>query len=701
MESSNNFLPFHASPVTETTETARVSRVLQTDDNSQIRLLEQQFVEKHKLIAYNDNLLLSPKDTVFNSRTLNNANYVYKYDAQADPLTVDTDFDEFSTVGTTLTVNNELTYLRYAAWDLDCPCKKQGSDISYHLNELHVTSFVDVLKKHFVSTYSFETVECVIFTRQCGFHVYTNIPVSLNYHTFLTETLLKAQFGHKFVIEVPQLMPVPYSAKIPGKCYQPLFLSNGNSPVPITYNEVKFFDNFTYTKKTLSLGEGGNQAGGMRKKLGSLIGNEKLFIYETSNAIWKGTNETSLYEESLNVRFTPSSVHDHKYTLYLHFVKNSSQHNSFKKNAHYRAVSPSLTTCDVQERSISIDRLWKLFLNFFKDTYYHYSLEPAEIVFINKSFIDNGSLNLVHYLVGAVKYMKKLGFDLDANCAELSTYFKTNVYSDYYRVPDSSEKEDCTDFSDDDDADDVALIHHILDNLDLSCIEPFYSSSYDFIFTYLTENDVLDIYIDDDPKTVITKLINSRNSPTIDGIDGIVDKRDKRKQTLRAIDIYLDILYRRRYLIRDEKNWYIYKKNGAYDQIDGNKKIEASMLYGIGYFNDPADFWSITDRIAHTHQEFLTTISYCKCEFLISTQIGVFNSILGLFMTNSPILLFITTHNRSNYLWTDPEKQKRVSNRLNYSLLEILMRSLMGILYHSFLFTCSLSRQYWEYQVYH
>lgn len=209
----------------------------------------------------------------------------------ANTWTVDTFKMHFGNIGHTLTLINHMSYVRYLTFDIDCTCRykdltssssSNSSSSNSSSNTLHISlesiehilvSLYNIMQKspqqqqqhlskeslsqQSTSTSSSSTTMELLSTlslssspyklvvcekkgnhygrpidphQWCGFHIYTNYPVSLPYHEQILSNLvsdddIRAEISPN-KLEIPMHMPFPYSAKIPGFVYTPILYPN-------------------------------------------------------------------------------------------------------------------------------------------------------------------------------------------------------------------------------------------------------------------------------------------------------------------------------------------------------------------------------------------------------------------------------------------------------------------------------------------
>jgi hypothetical protein len=166
----------------------------------------------------------------------------------------------FQHTGHTLTIayNDLRNYVRYAAWDIDCLCRKIP-DAETHVTIEDVMSICGKIKDIVKSVCDCELIKISIWHLRCGFHIYTDCAVSLPVHVRLTQILEAACSLYTHVkIECPTLMPLPFSAK---DSKIPYTYVRGEESIPLlVLPESPFVESVSYEEKAAGEIEGVLQA---------------------------------------------------------------------------------------------------------------------------------------------------------------------------------------------------------------------------------------------------------------------------------------------------------------------------------------------------------------------------------------------------------------------------------------------------------
>lgn len=163
----------------------------------------------------------------------------------------------FANSGHTLAIDYTRTYARFFALDVDCMCRKasRGPDGTLSPSFVHVDEDLvrDALRLacNVIDSYMQRVglPECTssmryeVWRNGCGFHVYTDVPVSLPFHLLVRRWVSGRFSGRPCVFEVPDEMPLPFSAKHSGSPYRLAFGST-EPPKVLTAVMTTFVDTF-------------------------------------------------------------------------------------------------------------------------------------------------------------------------------------------------------------------------------------------------------------------------------------------------------------------------------------------------------------------------------------------------------------------------------------------------------------------------
>lgn len=178
--------------------------------------------------------MILPKNVLYSRIT--KKHYVVKTNLSIEDLR-----EAFESTGHTIAIDYRQSYVRYLAFDIDCACRKIINHANHNnlenvkiiaitlvrlLLSLRMIDLEDVDVREILETNDTQILQimdehCAIWMNSCGFHIYTSIPVSIPLHCYILSKL-KAKIDENLCnIEIPTLMPLPYSAKTLGVPYKP------------------------------------------------------------------------------------------------------------------------------------------------------------------------------------------------------------------------------------------------------------------------------------------------------------------------------------------------------------------------------------------------------------------------------------------------------------------------------------------------
>ena len=222
-------------PTTTTTTTATGNKGLPIDKETIIYDMEKDFLKEHQIQEYTYDVEDDNASTVIYSRILD-THYVWPIDR---PLTIK-DLRVFEKTGHTLSIDYTKTYCRPFALDLDCLCRRK-TNITTHLNEQLVVQIQNDVINAFVSTLNVKasTLKFSLWRNRCGFHLYTNMIISLPTHLYLKHIIEVNSADKPVFFEVPTFMPLPFSAKNINMPYRQMNRDHSLEIMPLTMSEPK------------------------------------------------------------------------------------------------------------------------------------------------------------------------------------------------------------------------------------------------------------------------------------------------------------------------------------------------------------------------------------------------------------------------------------------------------------------------------
>lgn len=130
----------------------------------------------------------------------------------------------FRHCGHTLGIDNTKSYFRMFSLDVDCLCRTGGANADVHITLTMALNIKTIVEEELCFFTQNTSIIATLWRNKCGYHIYTNVGVSLPTHIFLCSRIAARMSGLAVKLEVPSIMPLPYSAKIPNQPYLPYFL---------------------------------------------------------------------------------------------------------------------------------------------------------------------------------------------------------------------------------------------------------------------------------------------------------------------------------------------------------------------------------------------------------------------------------------------------------------------------------------------
>lgn len=682
--------------------------------------LEQEFVSKlNEYSIYDINVR-----TVLKSRTLNKHFNVFK----SKSVSLKKIYKYFQTNGHTLSIDYTKSYVRNCSFDLDCLCRikhhklnqndtandenvctiseqqsqfvqqcvQQGQteDIETHLSLNLVNEFCAQLK-YFLSLFVADVniIQISIWNLACGYHVYTNIPVSLVLHEMLFKLLTEHFHHNRIKIEVPSQMPLPYSAK------------NTSRP----YSLVTDVNKTSYNSMNVDSDCNDNEH---EPELYLIPSSSDLFFYEiikcdnskrNPNLIefctlyYKSSISTKLYiPTDLKQVFRTRKVHNFKNIESITFSNDTYKLclpqfetfiNTISKQIFFDEINPEFNgytlfdeddefeheptkhvtyiSDDDEDEDQDIEKKKDLIFNHltfsrvlfdseifkaFINNFCHYfdlssHCSNAVDIFVDASARDeDGAMHLQHFIVALHKSFASVDSHIERHFTiEKFKQFLLKLYSE-------------------------KIQHNVTIKI---CIESYCAQTYK-AYTNISTSSILEylglLYCSGatalmSTDEIINKLLEYKLQSTAENYL----KNQEEKDVTAFINEYITILQKIKFLIfkyeeSDKTPWYSLN----YEYYYSHKSVLAveSLPQVSLWINIKKGFnEQFNTALNNRSREFCEVISFTKCEFMFSTLVGVFNSISGLYVSTSPFIRH-TTH-RQVAIWPPEENIRKMSNQNN------------------------------------
>lgn len=534
-------------------------------------------------------------ETVLFSRTLQEH---YTLDDRYAYVTSD-DLDVFRGTGHTLSVDNTRSYIRMCAFDLDCMHRKRYGQL--HLGESTANDVSEALKGLLHEITKHQNIVCVLWVRDCGFHLYTNVPVSMPLHLELGERLNAAFRNREVIIEVPTYMPLPFSAKERGVPYEPLLF--GQSSVPLL-GTTPYYDRYELKKPPLC--DADTLVAEMDTRCGPL-----LLVCANKTSLKSGVPKLSLVND---VRLSPIGGYLSQLLEYVDHVRDTGTTTAAAQSD----LQPAFR--DVPDRIVALfsTEQFETFLKTFYWTHFNLTRSDADARdysrFVEISAVEKGALYLQHYAVALYKCMSPVS-DED---------FRLFLKAMYERVLENDPG-----------------VARFTDRYSVHTSNG-YNDRYDTILEVLSIDYMNNRTIGADLETYINEtMCTLLGVQTVEAWSTLYRRlRGPEKETKKyqALDAYINIMSRTKYLTHFDHTWYAYTNDAYYNKLTTINNVPCLSM------------WVNLDENARRHVEtysrrFTEQSMWSNCDFMFATSVGIFNSLTGLYSAKVPVLRFEKSRN--------------------------------------------------------
>lgn len=593
---------------TETTIPTKMSTALPNDDCESTFKLETEFLTKYlpQQYVYNqDNT-----STIITSRALKTS-YIWP---KNKPITIN-DLSIFAENGHTLGIDYQLTYIRMFALDLDCSCRKTGSNFE-HINENIVTKVIQHLTKLIEEVLGVNRIEFSVWRNNCGFHIYTDLMVSMPTHLFLKKQLeTKIDFiAQPIIFEVPNIMPLPYSAKRMGYPYKLLYINENMNNIPLTnYNEFNCLELFIFQQIPLD--------GRTVANITSIMGTEFLV-----------KNKTPIYR-----RNNPKIVNVSSVTLYDNFSYMTQFENYIKLmvsqyNTHITKID------DIDFSDITEDERVQIqtFMGKINKLFGTHGSESCDL-FIKLSALDFGGLYLQPFT--AALFLDLQSTDIIKFKSILKKIYKSAMNQ-------------------------YAAIKVFVNLVNIQTFHAYSEETSDSIIEHLhfliSHNALPTQTLDQQINSIMEKMTDTQ----ADSVRAILNKCDKNRLELiinELIRKFKKIFFEMKILYYDQSSsryYFLNPMNGA--AYESCSKLTVDMYPSvvrrwIGYSSIASNIFKQVFEQSHD-MHLIDPINFTQSTYMYSTKVGVFNSAVGLYTAHTRFLRFYKFRNTSIWPYNVPEK---------------------------------------------
>lgn len=606
------------------------------DSCSTTKRLESKFLNARHFKMYTCS---SPSTkTVLFSRTLQEH---YTLDDERYASVTSGDLDVFRETGHTLSVDNTRSYIRMCAFDLDCMHRKRYGHL--HLGESTAKDVRETLKGLLYEITKHQNIVCVLWIRDCGFHLYTNVPVSMPLHLELGSRLNAAFRKREVIIEVPTYMPLPFSAKELGVPYEPLLI--GQSVVPLL-GTTPYYDRFEL--KTPPLCDEDTLVAEMETRCGPL-----LLVCVSKTTLKSGAPKLSLVNE---VRLSPIGGYLNQLLEYVEHVRDTGT-----ATVSVQSDGPS-AFLNVPNRIVALfsTEPFETFLKTFYWTHFNLTRSDSDARdygrFVEISAVEKGALYLQHYAVALYKCMSPVS-DED---------FRLFLKAMYGRVLENDPS-----------------VARFIDRYSVHTSNG-YNDRYDTILEVLSLDYMNNRTIGTDLETYINEtMCNLLGVQTVEAWSTNYRRlrgADKESKKYQALDAYINIMSRTKYLTYFDHTWYAYTNNACHNKLTAINNIPCLNMW--------VNLDETAKRYVETYSRRFTEQSmWSNCDFMFATSVGIFNSLTGLYTAKVPVLRFEKSRNFAVWELDRPltmyEDQNRDAlSRVTERFVEILYNRMTELFLH-------------------
>lgn len=595
---------------------------------------------------------LDNTSTVIISRTLKTS-YIWP---KHKPLTID-DLQVFAEHGHTLGIDYAATYCRMFALDLDCVCRT-GSNFE-HLGENVVNLIIAKLNEVFAQMVN-KPPAFSVWRNQCGFHVYSDILVSMPTHFYIKKQLESfVEFQNQPVVfEVPSVMPLPFSAKVRGKPYTLNTRSENMTDVSMTIcmDQQDCLELFAFTQLAL---EGRTAA-----KLTTILGNQYL---------------VKLAIPTIR-RASPKIIN----LSYIKLYDNFSYMKQFEEYAismskHHNIQNTTISDIDFQEFTAEERAQIRLFMSMINTLFGSRDGQDSCSTFINISALDYGGLYLQPFVAALFLHLQDVG--LFTNFDRFRLVLVKMYHSAMIQY---------------------SAVRQFVDLLNVQSLQAYSEETGESIIKHLhfmiSHSTLPTQTLDEQINTIMEKKTDITATVSCDTINRECSKRDKsaaEKLICDLLESFRDIFFEMKILYYDQSSSRYYSLNPKHSAAYESSAKLSNYLYPsvirawVGYTKTATTILKTKLEDAH-HIHIQDPINFAQTEYMFSTQVGVFNSATGLYTARSRFLRFSKFRYSSVWPFGQPEVTFYAQNETlleHYSaivdIIKIIHESLFEIYTHS------------------
>lgn len=569
---------------------------------------ERKFINLHQLEEYHVNNNVNRNSTILYSRSLNK-NFFWPNDKELSTSVLDC----FKNSGHSIAINYGFTYKRKASWDLDCICRRINEpqfSIS-HITENVVNSIcskVNTLFEEIIKTKLKEkksNIKFGVWQRACGYHIYTNIDISLPLHIYLTELLINEFHNTEMmVIEIPTYMPLPYSAKLISKPYT---FCSGYKDLNYNANSHQFIEFIKVSPHSTP-----NVIGSLQV-LSSTIYFEKVECFKTVSEILFANHRNGEIETN--------------YIKLLEYFKNTKHVLQINEQVNLSLNDPILTE----------------FIKFYNNLK-HGEERIDWSDFINNSIIKYGTLYLQHY---SVLYYKFLESKQIYDFAMLKIHLRI-IYEQFLQS--------------------IPTIDYFIENLDDKTTKEYESASLEELANYLNIIDLLKITPNSSDLEKLEKyVIQKTGADDLSEIFCRKFEKNVSVELKLYLDSYIEALKFFGILLTDGNNsWLVKQPQGHYKLYVTKPDSLPGLASWCG--QEYSKIKSSLHTHIFSSTQLKVTSLWSNTNFSLACPLGVFNSITRMYNANVPWFRYSRSRDNilnSNILSWENDLNEKIYDKLH------------------------------------
>lgn len=589
----------------------------------------------------------------------------------------------FEHTGHTLGIDYEKSYVRYLAFDVDCMCRKIENCQTHNTVDDAKHIAIDLMRL-LISSKLVETTgdvrdlindrqileilddNCGVWRNGCGFHIYTNVLVSITLHELLLLSLNSAHYP-SCKIEIPKIMPLPYSAKCINAPYTPLRAHQYSPNIIVTTlvsGVLPFNDNVVMLPSNSTL-DGGNKALTVSMTENDSSGSQVLHyntvvmqsrclpVYPNIKLITRATSGLATKLLYAYVNSMSRCLKTWRATVDLDVSTNQLVSSELCEEQNYETHA---ATDFHNYHSNSYEYLTKSFMLTFNKNFIGGSNVDDDTSFFIGNSLDCGGLYLQHHIVMYHQWLlEHASPDLTVTCTDVIARL-VEIYTH-------------------DIIDESMCLKVFLEYYSDITLGAYKTTSYELIthFAYLKTFDIKPYM---NTIEALNKILCQKfKSPSDYQADILGLKKSEREvHHIRVFEYYCRILHDLGIVMVDSQTNKCYVLNHHVYTTDDADRLCPNILPNwirdgsANKYNSAA----ITNYLRM--QEFSKTIDpklmFTTTEFQCQTNVGTFNSITGIYSAHCKFLRF--TRKRDYAIWYDPfQSEIQQSEHQNLRCLQL------------------------------